>query len=200
MPKTENKPVIVVDIDEVLFPMAATFLNYYNHEHKTNYTVNDMDSYYVEDMTGETEEQLLAKIRSYISTPHYKNAQPLEGSAEAIQRLSEEYELAILTARDDFYRGSTENFVEAHYPGVFSSVQYTHQIESPHIFVPKFEICKELGAIAIIDDSLKNVIECAEHGIDGILFGEYAWNKTDQLPHGVTRLNDWQEVAEHFGV
>ena len=180
--------------------MAPTFLNYHNQKHGTNLSIDDLKSYYVEEVTCETQEQMLAKIEAYLSTVHYTEGKPIEGSVEAIERLSRKYELVVVTSRDSFYRGSTEKFIEEHYPGLFSGLQYTHQVETPDIMVSKSEICKEISAVAIIDDHLKNITECAEHGIEGILFGNYAWNQTKQLPAGVTRLLNWQEVAVHLGV
>ena len=83
-------------------------------------------------------------------------------------------------------------------PGFFSDVLhigYADVMEKP---VKKVDMCKRLGAIALIDDSLSHVTECAEEGIEGVLFGDYPWNQADELPSGVTRCVDWPAVLEYF--
>ncbi|MGH7234327.1 MAG: hypothetical protein ACREF7_02680, partial [Candidatus Saccharimonadales bacterium] len=74
---------------------------------------------------------------------------------------------------------------------------YAPMMEAPK---SKAEVCQELGAIALIDDSLGHTKECAEVGIEGILFGDYYWNQVDVLPPGVTRCVDWQAVNQHFNI
>jgi hypothetical protein len=53
-------------------------------------------------------------------------------------------------------------------------------------------------AIAVdIDDVLAD--NAAGAGIRALLFGEYAWNASDEvLPQGVDRAKDWPAVAEYF--
>ncbi|MGZ6004568.1 MAG: 5' nucleotidase, NT5C type [Candidatus Saccharimonadales bacterium] len=201
MPKPENsKPTIVVDIDEVLFPMTATFLPYYNRVHGTDIQQHHLKTYRVNDVTGESQDEILAKLKTFLDTPHHHDALPVKDSVECVKRLASKYRLVLLTARQSFYRGYTEKFVEKHYPGIFESVRYTHEPKTPEIEIPKVEICKQLKAVAIIDDSLKNASQCAEAGIEGILFGDFSWNEADKLPENCVRLLNWRQVAEHFNV
>jgi hypothetical protein len=104
----------------------------------------------------------------------------------------------ILTSRDPFFRGHTERFLDLHFKGLYDELHYTHKPETPDVRLPKFKICQEIKAVALIDDHLPNVIGCAENGIEGILFGDYPWNQTDKLPEGVTRVKNWQDVLEYF--
>lgn len=193
-----SKPTIAVDIDEVLFPMAPTFLKYHNTAHGTSIELDHLTSYYLEDITGETVEQVIQKIKTYLNTEHYSNGQPIDGSVDAIKKLRSKFRLVLITARNDFYRGHTESFIEKHFSGLFDELRYTHEIETPELTIPKHVICKSIGAKVLIDDHLHNVIECVEAGIHSILFGDYPWNKTDMLPQGITRCKDWQEVLEYF--
>lgn len=67
--------------------------------------------------------------------------------------------------------------------------------------VRKVELCRQLGAAMLIDDSLHYVREMAEEGMSAVLFdmeGKYGWNKDkEELPAGVVRLKSWHEVVEH---
>jgi uncharacterized HAD superfamily protein len=194
-----DKEAIAVDIDEVLFPMAATLLDYYNGEHGTKYRLEQMTSYFLEDLTGETEQEMLKKIEAYLATEHYQKGKPIAGAIEAIHSLREKYRLVVITSRDHFYRGSTERFLDEHFGGLYDELYYTHDEHEPEKRKSKYEICQEIGAVALVDDHLKYVISCAEHGIKGVLFGDYPWNQADKLPDGVVRAKNWQEVLEYFG-
>jgi uncharacterized HAD superfamily protein len=193
-----SKPTIAVDIDEVLFPMAPTFLDYHNTTHGTTITLDQMVSYYLEDITGETIEEVIEKIKAYLDSEHYSSGTPIKGSVEAISKLRQRFRLVLITSRNDFYRGYTEDFIEKHFGGLFDELRYTHEIENPTATIPKHVICKELGAMVLIDDHLHNVVECVKAGVDAILFGSYPWNQANALPKGLVRLNDWQEVLEYF--
>lgn len=195
-----SKPIIVVDMDEVLFPLTDSFLPYFNKMQGTNHSTDTMTTYRIQDLTGQPEEEVLGRLKEFLLTPHHNEAQPIAGSVDGIKRLSKKFELVLLTARQSFYRGYSEQFIDKHYPGIFDEVRYTHEPEAPDIEIPKVEICKDLKALALIDDSLSNVTQCAEQGMQGILFGDFTWNKADTLPKGVIRLSNWQKVAEHFGV
>src|SRR3989344_283378 len=181
-----NKPVIAVDIDEVLFPMSPTFLRYYNTTEKTDYTLDQMISYYFEAITGDSREEILSKIKAYLKTEDYEQGKPVAGSIDAIRKLRKRFRLIVVTSRANFFRGHTEDFLEKHFAGLYDDLYYTHSPDKPDVLIPKEVICKEVDAVALIDDHLSNVIACAKEGIDGVLFGEYAWNQADKLPKGVT--------------
>lgn len=193
-----KKPTIAVDIDEVLFPMGPTFLHYYNTEHGTDYKLDQMTSYFLEDVTGDSTEYMLGKIQAYLETEHYTKGHPVSGALEAIHKLREKFRLVLITSRDHFFRGHTEKFLEKHFSGLYDELHYTHAAEDPSKRTPKYVICQEIRAIALIDDHLPNVVGCAENGVEGILFGDYPWNQIEKLPKGVTRVKNWEEVLEYF--
>lgn len=67
--------------------------------------------------------------------------------------------------------------------------------------IRKVDLCRELGASVLIDDSLIYAREVASVGIKALLFdleGTYMWNKSDALPLGVTRVFGWDDVLEQM--
>jgi uncharacterized HAD superfamily protein len=198
MPKPANKPVIAVDIDEVIFPLAPTFLKYYNEQTGTSYTVDDMTSYYVEEITGEPKSEVLAKLEAYLKSEHHRDAEPVEGAIDAIKALHQRYSLVVVTARAPFFSGHTEDFLKRHFRGLYDDFYNIHRSDIEHKHLSKAEVCKQLSAIALVDDHLNYILDAAKNGITGLLFGDYAWNKLDKLPPNVTRVKDWQEVLEYF--
>ena len=60
-------------------------------------------------------------------------------------------------------------------------------------------MCRDIGAIALIDDSLKYALECASDLSHIVLFGNYGWNQTEEpLPANVARLTNWDEVKVYL--
>lgn len=55
----------------------------------------------------------------------------------------------------------------------------------------------------LIDDNPRYALDCAEHGIEVLLFdlhGSYPWSKTAQGPAHplITRVRDWSEVEQEL--
>lgn len=192
------KQIIAVDIDEVLFPLTPSFMAYHNETYGTRLKPAHKKSDFLEEVTGETEAQMMAKIDAYLQTHHYANAKPVPGAVDAISRLSETYRLVIITARTANYRGSTESFVAKHFPGMFNDILYSFDAIDPAKYTPKKDLCKHVRALALVDDSLRNIQSIADTGVQGILFGDYAWNQHPELPSHVTRCIDWQAVERHL--
>lgn len=188
------KKVIAVDIDEVLFPLSPTFLDYHNTHHGSAYTLDEMTTYHLEELTGETSEQMLEKIHAYLDTHYFETGQPIAGALQSLRRLAKRYELVIITARDIHYRGKTEAWLEQHFGDLFSQVHYTHTLDEPHKEIEKYVLCRQAGAEVLIDDNLHHLTKAAAHGIDGILFGDYGWNRSADLPENIVRCQDWQSV------
>lgn len=178
--------------------MAPTFLRYYNTKQGTDYKLDQMTSYFLEDLTGDSTKDMLKKIQDYLKAETYLEGKPVPGSLEAIHKLREKFKLVVVTSRDHFFRGHTEAFLDSHFSGLYDELHYTHKADAPDERAPKYKICQELKAIALIDDHLSNVVGCAQNGIEGLLFGNYPWNQSDKLPVGVKRVNNWQEVLGYF--
>lgn len=192
------KEVIAVDVDEVLFPLMPTLIEFHNLNYGTTFEFDHMTSYHLQDLTGETEEQILVKFSEYLKTEHYTKGQPVKGALEAIKQLRETYSLVLITARQSIYRGATEQFINKHFGGLFDELRYTHTLEQPDVRLSKLKICKELRAKTLIDDGLHNITEVASGGVQGVLFGSYPWNQIETLPKGVIRCNHWADVLEYL--
>ena len=60
----------------------------------------------------------------------------------------------------------------------------------------KLDLCKEESAEIIIEDSLVNVLECANSGINAILI-DWPWNQSN-LENGFHRAKDWRKVLDYI--
>lgn len=196
-----SKEVVATDIDEVLFPFVAEFSGWHNQEYGTELSLDDFTSYEFHEVLGTSIPETVHRVHSFLSVEHgHATVSPLEKSQEAIAALGERYRLAAVTARHPQFENPTLQYILQYYGDQIVDLTLVGHKETMDVVRTKAEVCSELGAVALIDDSVQHVTGCAEVGIEGLLFGNYPWNQTDELPASVVRYNDWDGVLGHFGI
>jgi len=191
------RETIAVDVDEVLFPFVAEFVEFDNTIHGGNLTAEDFFCYEFESVIGIPQEEAVKRVYAFNDADH-SDIDPLPATQDAIWELADRYDLTVVTARHPRFAGRTHQWINSHFEGAFSKlihIGYHLEMKTPKT---KAAVCHELGAVALIDDSLGHVTCCAEGGVEGVLFGNYPWNQAAELPEGVTRCEDWPQVLEYF--
>ncbi len=112
------------------------------------------------------------------------------------------FELVIVTSRQHVIEQRTREWVAKHFPGVFRDIAFGNHWGLEGKKTSKKDLCLELGACALVDDSLGYATEVANAGLSAILFdfdGTYGWNKTVSGapdPLGVRRVQNWDQVVQ----
>jgi hypothetical protein len=126
---------------------------------------------------------------------HFPDAAPV------LRALAARFDLVVLTSRRVIAKEETRVWLDRHFAGLFPEVHFSGIWErtdnDPHLLT-KADVCLELGLDYLIDDQLKHVVGAAEVGVEAVLFGDYPWNQTDELPNGAHRCANWAEVSEYF--
>ncbi len=193
-----SKEVIAVDVDEVLFPFAEEFIRSHNPKHGTRLELEHFTSYDFDGPLGLSVRETIERVFDFIDETEHMCIIPIQDAKESVSKLSERFELVVVTARDPRFERVTKEWLEEHFPGCFNGIEmvgYAPIMEKP---VTKAEVCAKIGAIALVDDSLPHLKQIAEHGLRGVLFGNYPWNQVDYLPAGVVRKDNWPRVLEYF--
>jgi uncharacterized HAD superfamily protein len=188
---------IGIDVDEVLLPFAREFINYDRQRYPSDLRIEDFFCYRFEDVINISLEEAKQRVYDFNGADHSLIA-PIEGAQEGLERLGDKHDLVVVTARHPQFASNTRSWLDIYLEDYFADIVhigYAPLMEHPK---RKVDICRDLGLIALIDDSVDHVTECAEEGIEGILFGDYPWNQVDELPSGVTRCANWAAVLEHF--
>jgi hypothetical protein len=117
------------------------------------------------------------------------------GAYDALQRLKASHELAIVTSRQFAIQGATMEWLDANFPGTFSSVHFGNHFAKAGTSRQKSEICREIGAHVLIDDNPTYALDCASNGMQVLLFN---WNLTypwclqpDQCDPRLSRDREW---------
>jgi 5'(3')-deoxyribonucleotidase len=125
----------------------------------------------------------------------------MDKAKPVLSRLSKDYRLVVLTSRVKSIEKDTRDWIDEHFENIFDDIHfagfYDELTHSSHLYT-KDEISQQIGADYLVDDQLKHCIAAAGVGITSLLFGEYSWNKAKNLPEGVKRVKNWEEIEEYF--
>lgn len=197
-----KKPVIAIDIDDVLAASAEGFVAFSNERWGMNLTVDDYDEHWGKMWQIEHDrEEIERRAAEYHTLGVVGKYQPRSEAEPVLNKLSRRFDLVVVTSRRRMIASETEAWLKGHFPGVFAAVHYAGMWDDDHpnrYDATKTELCREISASYLIDDQLKHCLAAAEAGIPAVLFGRYAWNRVDQLPPHVTRCENWDQVQDYF--
>lgn len=195
-----TKPVIAIDIDDVLAANAEGFVAFSNSRWGTNLTIEDYQEHW-SDMWKIDHDEAEGRAVEFHSSGVIGQYRSFGESIQVLKSLSQKYELIIVTSRRAVVESETRAWINQFFPDIF------HQIHFAGIFDPgidqsvfaktKLDVFRKIGASYVIDDQTKHVFAAANEGIESILFGDYAWNRTDLTPDNVTRC---KKLASSAGV
>jgi 5'(3')-deoxyribonucleotidase len=196
-----KKPVIAVDIDDVLVPtdryVAMRLEERFGcrirpAEVRTKKLIGE-----VMELTGQSEREVAAAVQEVLLSPEFAGVPPMEGTDRVLRKLGRTYEIVTITARSPEFQEPTRVWVKRHFSDLVSSMYFPNNVALTDAFVhvDKNAALKETGAVWLIDDSPSH-FDLGGLEIRGILFGDYPWNRVAELPAGVVRAVDWGEVEK----
>lgn len=143
-----KKPIILTDLDDTLFPFAGTWAEWH---YTTTGEPIDEAMYWYYDVDAYLH-NFLEKQKTFIDELHLFKPLPVEKASETLMKLSEDFQVIALTARNhDEWSNHTEEWVKLHAPYI-SDIHYTRKLKGEKS-VPKALIADKLKAKALIDDT-----------------------------------------------
>jgi len=195
-----KKKIIAIDIDEVLMPHFQDLIDYYNRLYGTSLTLEDNHPKDSSRWGTPSMKVAIRRVEKFFDTNEFKNSTPFEDSKKAIKILSDNFTLVVITARDEIIKQTTKNWLEKHFPEFFKEVHFTSMYNLEGKARTKGEVAKSIKADYLVDDNFDHIIAAYKHGVKGLLFGNYPWSSNVQLPKGVIRANDWNDVLDYFNL
>lgn len=195
-----KKPVVAVDIDDVLSDHAKKFIEFSNSYYGLNNQVHD----YSEDWPLMLNTSL-EEVDKLLKGPYVKsvihNLDHDKSSEEVLRKLKSKYEFIVITSRRNMIRGDTLAWLDKRYKGIFSYVHFAGiwdemSDESKHM--TKKEVALGVGANFLIDDQPKHCLAASEAGIHSILFGNYGWSKEVKPSKNLVKIHTWSEVGKYL--
>lgn len=192
-----TKPVVAVDIDEVLTPFLEAFIKFHNREYGSQHAVDDFKTYTFGDTLKVPEPEAVERVLQFYKSHDFTANRPFLDAAAALKQLQEHYELIIITSRHPISQEQTLAWLEQHFPQTFGAVHFSTHLYLDQPLVTKTDICKQEGVEILIDDNIEFAKEAAAKNIRVLLFGDrYSWNQAAQLPAGIERVGDWHQVLQ----
>lgn len=202
MPVNNSRSTIAIDIDDVLADNAKGFVEFSNQRWGTTLTVDDYDEHWAKIWQVDSAEtsfraDIFHDAGVIANYNHNDEALPI------LKRLSQDFNLIIITARRLQMKDDTIAWINRHYPNIFdeATIHFAgiwDAVDEQSAFRTKGELSNSLGADYLIDDQLKHCQAVAELNAKALLFGDYGWNQADILPTSVKRVKDWSAVEEYF--
>lgn len=192
---------LTADLDDVTFSFNAAFLPYANRHFGTSYTIEDIKSYELANLWGVSVEEIRSLVYEFYHTEEHMRIRPVPGAVKALSLLAQYARIVELTSRPHMVEQITLDLIDMHFPkGVISDVMFLTHFHGPienRGTKSKGEACKEIGAIAHIDDHTSHVHDIDAHGVVPLLFTQN-WNRRDPIPADAIRVNGWAEACFHL--
>jgi len=202
MSTKNKKPIIAVDVDDVLASSAEDFVAYSNKKWGTRLTVDDYTEHWAE-MWGVDQKELQKRAQHIYKSGIQKSFRRFDEAETVLRELANKYDLVITTSRHRLVQKSTLEWLDRHFKGIFSEIHFAGIWDAGHetlhaLNLTKADLHQRLGVAYMIDDHPKHCFAAANVGVQALLFGDYKWNRDTNLPKNVTRVKDWQSVKDFF--
>lgn len=198
------KKIISIDIDDVLADSAKAFVAFSNKHWGTTLTVDDYTEDWAKMWQVERNDAGITEVRNraekYMS--HIVNHDSLN-AYDALVQLKKTYDLIVVTSRRTSMKGDTLKWIESHFPNIFKEDKIYFAgmwdtISFDTFTQTKGDILNSLGADYHIDDQPKHCLAALKHRIQPLLFGDYSWNRDEELPDEIVRVKNWSAVLRYF--
>jgi hypothetical protein len=211
-----SKIVVAVDVDEVLAYFIPALARWHNRVHGSpSLSPASFFSYTFCEVWGGSNDEATAKVHAFFEAPEFlEQMEAVEGAFEVLRSRATRFEYVVVTSRQHCIRDATLSWLEKYFPGIFSDFRFGNHYGLDGAKRSKLDICRDIGAACLIDDSLKYARQCSAELESVVLFGDYAWNTErkggqrddatlfdrdgvacDALPTNVTRAVDWAAVG-----
>lgn len=173
-----SKPILAIDLDDTLKEFMKGFLAYHQRVHGFSKPFEEMTDFTFWPLLKIPDrEEAIRRVTDFYSSPEGCKSPALPHSQEILTRLQQKYDFIVVTSRSEDARTQTTDWVERNFSGLFRDIYFTNNWSmGSHPSQRKANLCKRIGACALIDDSPEYVGECRREGIPAFLISR-PWNE-----------------------
>lgn len=186
---------IGIDADQVLVDFLTPLLEFHNSAYGTKNDFSEFETKNLEMLWRCDKRESLEKLHEFYNTEYFQMIKPIPGAVEAVNHLSKNHELYVVTSRTVKHADKTNEQIQKYFPNMFKEILFDNRYSDDNSIEirKKAEVCKEYNLDIMIDDIPKN-IENLPSDIKGILMDQ-PWNKND-FPKNTIRAYDWDDVLK----
>ncbi len=206
--KAMKRPILAIDIDDVLSATAESFIAFSNERWGTNLTLDSYSEHWAEMWQVDYGTQEFAdRVVAINDSRMFARYARKDSAEDVLSKLHEKLQIVAVTSRRKLIASETRDWIGEHFNGIIDDIIfagiYDTDDNSPatihdRLRATKGDILSELQASYFIDDHPKHCIAAAAAGIPTIVFGNYPWNKDMKSSKGMVRCTDWPAVEDYF--
>ena len=195
--KEKDKNLIGIDLDEVVADFVMTFIDFYKDTYGRRILFEKIKTYnFWEHGLDKNREEAIRLVDEFYNSRYFNKIPLIDGVGQAIDKLSLEKRIYIVTSRPKRFKDKTEAFINNHFFGKEIRVVYSSDFHKENGST-KAEICTNLGIRDFIEDNLEYARECAERGVRVFLYDK-PWNMR-KLDRRIIRVKSWKEILSALG-
>jgi len=186
---------IGIDIDDVIVDFCLPFAKFHNANYGTNWSKENLNTYRLEDLTGDTWDQMQEKMDLFVKEADFFNKKVDPAIVESIKTLAMVHEIYIITGRPDHYRDGTIKWAQNNLNGLYREIFFVYGEAEK---VDKWQFCVNNGIEVIIEDLPEFATKCNEAGITVLLF-DHPWNQGVK-GQNLKRVKSWPEIVRILSI
>lgn len=190
-----KRKVLGVDFDDVLFSFNDCFLDYNRAKYGLNMKRTDLFDFDYGKTFPCPPEETTRRVLEFYETPEHMEGVAVPGSMDAIRALSKDFDIHVVTSRNENLRSRVADWIKLKFANLLSSIHFTGQYNaaSDHKLT-KVDVCNDLGIEVFVEDALHHATPLAESGRKVFLLNN-PWNQQPELHPNITRVNSWDEIV-----
>ncbi len=191
---------IGVDMDSVLAEIIEPLDSFHNIRYQTNLQFEDHSVYNLMGLWNCTETEMIDRIHEFYLSSYFAQTKPIKGAVEGITKLAKKNKLILITSRPLFIEDMSQKWLDNYFKGKFVKICHTNQVTQAHEKkIKKSDVCVRESVEIMIDDHLDYAYDCAQAGIQVLLF-EAPWNKKRTIEkkykQNIKRVSNWTEITD----
>jgi uncharacterized HAD superfamily protein len=183
-----KKPLIAIDLDDVIFDCNATLQVIILNEFGFVGTYSDFLNVHPNKVNTAFE---------FLYGEYHKNGSAVPGALKAISKIASSYEVIIITSRSETVKPQTMEWLDSKLPRDISRVYFTNNFLPALGDIPRenHDICIDLGIRTIIEDSYDVAMGAVLHGVS-VLLMDKPWNRKVPEHPSICRVKSCRDVSD----
>lgn len=186
---------LAFDFDDVIADFNGGYVNFHNRTFGTpTVSFDDITDFDMTKIYGVEHDTIVARVMKFCHE-HHDEIEPWADAEPCLRRLSEKYELHIVTSRCETLRDTTEGWLSEHnLRDYITELHFTNGFGSkfPKRKRTKERVCQEIGATALIEDAPTHALSVAKSGTP-VCLPHRPWNG-NVWHHRVLRVWDLNTI------
>ncbi len=191
-PIKKEKRKLGIDFDDVLIDFVTHLTYFHNNKYNTSLKKDDITTWDLHAVWEVNKDEAIRRTHEFIISRDHMEIVPMKDAVEVLHRLTQHFELIIITARDKTIGHTADYLIEKHFKSLFQEVHFLY--EDGVKKETKGDLCKKLGIDFFVDDSVSNIENTLEAGITSFLF-DAPWNRHWDNPRAL-RVSSWKEIEK----